>query len=425
MYPKALTILAVMLGILAIVPGLPTIPFLTMAVLIGLLSHSVHKHGTPQEHAGAGAGRGKVIDPKNPATAAPATDAKAAEKIESLLALDTMQIELGYGLVPMADGKKGGDLLERVTGVRRQFAGDMGVLIPPIKLRDNLQLGNNEYRFVLKGNPIASGKLNPGQWLAMNATNSKTTLKGIPTAEPVFNLPATWVAEPERKNAEVAGFTVVDAPTVLITHLSETVRRHLHEVITRQDVQTLLDNLKQTHPAVVNELIPGQLNVGQVQRILQNLLAEGISIRNLAGILEKVGDYATITKNPDELSEHARRALGAQLTKPYQGENGSVRAITIDPKLEAMLAQGVRQSASEVALVVEPRLARHVMESLSRVIQQMLAAGQQPVVLCAPQLRLAFRRFFENTFTDLAVLSYAEIPPRVQVQNAAVIPAFE
>jgi len=368
--------------------------------------------------------RGKNVDPKNPG-AAPAADPKAAEKIESLLALDTMQIELGYGLVPMADGKKGGDLLERVTGVRRQFAGDMGMLIPPIKLRDNLQLGNNEYRFVLKGNPIASGKLNPGQWLAMNATNSKVTLKGIPTVEPVFNLPATWVADPERKNAEVAGFTVVDAPSVLITHLSETVRRHLHEVLTRQDVQALLDNLKQTHPAVVNELIPGQLNVGQLQRILQNLLAEGISIRNLAGILEKVGDYASITKNPDELSEHARRALGAQLTKPYQTENGSMRAITIDPKLEAMLSQGVRQSASEVALVVEPRLARHVVDSLSRVVQQMLAAGQQPVVLCAPQLRLAFRRFFENTFTDLAVLSYAEIPPRMQVQNAAVIPAFE
>jgi flagellar biosynthesis protein FlhA len=425
-YPKALTILAVMLGILAIVPGLPTMPFLTMAVLIGLLSHSVHKHGTPELTAANAnsATRGKNVDPKNP-TAPPATEAKAAEKIESLLALDTMQIELGYALVPMADGKKGGDLLERVTGVRRQFAGDVGVLIPPIKLRDNLQLGNNEYRFVLKGNPIASGKLNPGQWLAMNATNSKVTLKGMPTVEPVFNLPATWVAEPERKNAEVAGFTVVDAPSVLITHLSETVRRHLHEILTRQDVQALLDNLKQTHPAVVNELIPGQLSVGQVQRILQNLLAEGISIRNLAGILEKVGDYASITKNPDELSEHARRALGAQLTKPYQAENGSVRAITIDPKLEAQLAQGVRQSASEVALIVEPRLARHVMDSLSRVVQQMLAAGQQPVVLCAPQLRLAFRRFFENTFADLAVLSYAEIPPRVQVQNAAVIPAIE
>jgi flagellar biosynthesis protein FlhA len=206
-----------------------------------------------------------------------------------------------------------------------------------------------------------------------------------------------------------------------VTHLAETVRRHCHEILTRQDVQALLDHLKQTHPAVVNELIPAQLTVGQVQRILQNLLAEGISIRNLAGILEKISDYAPLTKNPDELSEYARRALGPQITKPYQSDSGHLRAITIDPRLEQQLAQGVRQSSTEVALVLEPKLARHVMEVLSKFVQQMLSAGQPPVVLCAPQLRLAFRRFFESTFADLAVLSYSEIPPRVQVQNAAVI----
>jgi flagellar biosynthesis protein FlhA len=429
-YPKALTILAVMLTILGIMPGLPTMPFLIMAALVGLLSYTLHKRGMP-DMPGAGAAasggmNGRPAEVKNPiAGAATAAEAKANEKIENLLTLDTLQIELGYGLISLADKAKGGDLLERVTGVRRTFASDMGMLIPPIRLRDNLQLGNNEYRFVLKGNPIASSQIRPGHWLAMNATNSKVVLKGVSTVEPVFQLPATWVTEVERKNAEVSGFTVVDAPSVLITHLSETVRRHCHEILTRQDVQALLDNLKQTHPAVVNELIPGQLSIGQLQRILQNLLAEGISIRNLAGILEKVGDYSAFTKNPDELSEHARRALGPQLSRPYQGENGSVRAITIDPKLEAQLAQGVRQTASEVALVIEPRLARHVVDSLSRFVQQMLAAGQQPVILCAPALRLAFRRFFENTFTDLTVLSYAEIPPRVQVQNAAVIPCMD
>jgi flagellar biosynthesis protein FlhA len=312
-------------------------------------------------------------------------------------------------------------LLERVTGVRRNFAQEMGMLIPPIRLRDNLQLGTNEYRFLLKGNPLAQGQLMPAHWLAMNATNSKTTLKGIPTVEPVFQLPATWVTNVERKSAEVAGYTVVDAPSVLVTHLSETIRHHCHEIITRQDVQLLLDNLKQTHPAVVNELIPTQLSVGQLQRILQNLLAEGISIRNLAGILEKVGDYAAFTKNPDELSEHARRALGSQLTKPFQTENGGLRAITIEPRLEQQLAQGVRQTPTDVALVIEPKLARHVIDALSRFVQQMLSAGHPPVVLCAPQLRLAFRRYFENKFSDLAVLSYSEIPVRMQVQNAAVI----
>jgi len=197
------------------------------------------------------------------------------------------------------------------------------MLIPPIRLRDNLQLGTNEYRFLIKGNPIAQGQLMPGQWLAMNATNSRVTLKGIPTVEPVFQLPATWVTDVERKNAETGGYTVVDAASVLVTHLAETVRRRCHEILTRQDVQTLLDNLKKTHPAVVNELVPGQLSIGLIQRILQNLLAEGISIRNLAGILEKVGDCAAFTKNPDELSEYARRALGPQIVKPFQTDNGS------------------------------------------------------------------------------------------------------
>ena len=430
-YPKALTILAVMMGVLAIVPGLPTLPFLAMAVIVGLLSYTLHRHGMPEMAAAgspatAGGMQGKANDNKGGTPGTPAVaDAKAGDKLEGLLTLDTLQIELGYGLVSMADKAKGGDLLERVTGVRRNFASDMGMLIPPIKLRDNLQLGPNDYRFVLKGNAIAQGQIMPQHWLAMNATNSQVALRGIPTVEPVYQLPATWVTNVERKNAEVAGFTVVDAPSVLVTHLSETVRRHCSEILTRQDVQALIDNLKQTHAAVVNELIPGQLSLGQVQRILQNLLAEGISIRNLAGILEKVGDYAAITKNPDELSEHARRALGTQLTKPFQNETGGLRAITIDPRLEAQLALGVRQSSNEVALVVDPKLARHVVDALSKFVQQMIAAGQQPVVLCAPQLRLAFRRFFENTFSDLAVLSYAEIPARVQVQNAAVIPSPE
>ncbi len=429
-YPRALTLLSGMLCVMALVPGLPTLPFLSLAAITGLLSYTMHKHGGMPDlapaTAGAAAGTAtKAGAAKGAAGAATPAEAKAGDQIENLLTLDTLQIELGYGLVCLADTRKGGDLLERVTGVRRNFAQDMGMLIPPIRLRDNLQLSTNEYRFLLKGNAIAQGQLMPGYWLAMNATNSKTALKGVPTVEPVFQLPATWVTDVERKAAEASGHTVVDSASVLVTHLAETVRRHAHEILTRQDVQALLDHLKQTHPAVVNELIPTQLSVGQVQRALQNLLAEGISIRNLAGILEKLSDCAALTKNPDELSEYARRALGSQLAKPYQTDASHLRAITMDPRLEQQLAQGVRQSATEIALVIEPRLARHVMDTLSRFVQQMLSTGQQPVVLCAPQLRLAFRRFFETTFTDLAVLSYAEIPARVQVQNAAVIPHLE
>jgi flagellar biosynthesis protein FlhA len=415
-YPRALAILSGMLLVMGVVPGLPMFPFLTLGIAAALFARNLKK---TQALA--------AVQAKKPGdkTAAAAGAAKEPEKLETLLNVDSLQIELGYGLVSLADARKGGDLLERVTGVRKTFAQEMGVIIPPIRLRDNLQMGGNEYRFLLKGNPIAQGNLMPGYWLAMNATNSRTVLKGVPTVEPVFQLPATWITDMERKNAEVNGYTVVDAASVLVTHLSEIVKRNCHEILSRQDVQNLLDNLKTTHPTVVNELIPTLLTVGQVQRVLQNLLAEGISIRNLAGILEKVGDFAHTTKNPDELSEYARRALGPLIAKPFQSETGSVRAITLDPKLEQQLAHGVRQTQSEVALMLEPKLAQHIVNSLSKHIQQMLSVGHQPLVLCAPQLRLAFRRFFESTFADLAVLSYSEIPPRAEIQAAAIIPGFE
>ncbi len=415
-YPRALRLLSVLLAVLAIVPGLPMLPFLVLSVAAFLVARQLKEPAVvPANQSSTLAKDGK---PAAAGTAVP-------EKLEALLTVDALQIELGYGLVSLADTRKGGDLLERVTGVRRAFATDMGVVVPPIRLRDNLQLGANEYRFLLKGQPVAQGNLMPGYWLAMNATNSRITLKGVPTVEPVFQLPATWITDVERKNAEVGGYTVVDAASVLVTHLSETVKRHGHEILSRQDVQLLLDNLKQTHPTVVNELIPAQLTVGQVQRVLQNLLAEGISIRNLAGILEKLSDHAGVTKNPDELSEHARRSLGAQIVKPFQAENGALRAITLDPKLEQQIAQGVRQSPTEIVLMLDPRLARHIVETLSKHVQQLLTAGHPPIVLCAPQIRLAFRRFFETTFGDLSVLSYAEVPARVEVKSAATVPCLE
>jgi flagellar biosynthesis protein FlhA len=415
-YPKVMAILTAMLVVFALVPGLPMFPFLLLASMSGFLAYNLKgqpqgvKSAAPGETSGAPADKGPGASP---------------DKLETLLNLDSLQIELGYGLINLADARKGGDLLERVTGVRKTFAQEMGVIIPPIRLRDNLQLEANRYRFLLKGNSIVEGELMPGHWLAMNASNSKVVLKGMPTVEPVFKLPATWIAETERKHAEVSGYTVVDAPSVLVTHLSETVKRNCHEILSRQDVQNLLDNLKTTHPTVVSELIPGQLNVGQVQRILQNLLAEGVSIRNLAGILEKISDYTSTTKNPDELSEYARRALGAQIIKPYQSEKGGLQAITLDPRLEQQIAQGVRQSPTEISLTLEPKLARHVVDTLSQRLQQLLSAGQPPVVLCAPQIRLAFRRFFETTFSELTVLAYTEVPARVEIQSNGTIPCLE
>ena len=429
LFPRAMTILTVMLVVFALVPGLPMLPFLALAGITGALARTLRdekavlaavgetvKAEPAMSAVGAGGGAAGTSAAKTDGTGS-----GAGEKLEALLNVDSMQIELGYGLVGLADRNKGGDLLDRVTGVRKTFAQEMGVIVPPIRLRDNLQLEANQYRFLLKGQPVAQGELMAGHWLAMNATNSTVKLKGVPTVEPVFKLPATWVNDVERKNAEISGYTVVDAASVLVTHLTETVKRNCHEILSRQDVKLLLDNLKQTNPTVVTELIPAQLTVGQVQRVLQNLLAEGVSIRNLAGILEKVSDYAHATKNPDELSEFARRALGAQITKGYQDDTGKLRVITLEPKLEQQIAAGVRHTPTEISLMMEPDLARHVMERLSQRVQKMLAEGLPPVVLTAPHLRLPFRRFFETTFSDLAVLSFAEIPPRVEIQNAAVI----
>ncbi|HEX7860678.1 MAG TPA: flagellar biosynthesis protein FlhA [Verrucomicrobiae bacterium] len=411
LYPRALMILSGMMLVMALVPGLPTFPFLVLAICTALIARAL-------KQSKAAAAKELTTAAKQAEVAA---QKKEPEKLENLLQIDPFQIELGYGLVNLADQRKGGDLLDRVTGVRRNFTQEMGVVIPPIRLRDNLQMKPNEYRFLIKGSPAAQGSIMPGYWLAMNASNSKVVLKGVPTTEPVFQLPATWITDAERKNAELAGYTVVDAASVLVTHLSESVKRNCHEIFSRQDVQTLLDNLKQTHPTVVNELIPAQLTVGQVQRILQNLLSEGISIRNLSTILEKVGDYAHLTKNPDELAEYARRALGSQIIRPFQNENGSVRAITLDPRLEQQIAQGIRQSPTELNLVLEPNLARHIIQKLSAYVQQMVASGQQPLVLCAPQIRLGFKRFFESAFAELSVLSYAEIPSRIEVQSAGTV----
>jgi flagellar biosynthesis protein FlhA len=368
--------------------------------------------GVVSEDAGAKAGGGQ-----------PAKAAAPAEKLESLLNVDTLQIELGYGLVALADVRKGGDLLERVTGVRRNFVQEMGFIIPPIRLRDNLQLGPNEYRLLLRGHLIAKGEVMPGHLLAMNTANSKAVLPGIPTTEPVFQLPAIWIKEVDRRNAEVAGFTVVDPASVLVTHLSETIKRSCHHILSRQDVQVLLENLKQSNPALINELVPALLNTGQIQRILQNLLAEAVSIRNLVGILEKVADYAAITKNPDELSEQARRALGSQIVKPYQSDQGGIQTITMDPWLEEEIAKGLRQSTNETLLFMEPKLAQHVTYHLSKLVQPMIAEGRPPVVICSGAVRLGLRRFFAANFPEVAFLAYEELPPRLEIQSIGSIPS--
>ena len=418
---KAIWILAAMLGAMMFIPGFPFLPFFTLAVLFGLAAwylpklkdsfQSVLEEDATSKKAGFPQAKGAKAD-----TAAP-----AEQPIEQLLKLDPIQVELGFGLVHLADESKNGDLLARITGIRKNFARDMGLIVPPIKVKDNLQLQANDYRLLLKGEERTKGQIQPGQWMAMNATDSKEILKGIPTKEPVYQLPATWITAVEKKNAELKGFTVVDATTVLVTHLSETVKRNAAEILSRQDVQHLLDHLQDTHSAVINELIPAHLTVGHIHRILQNLLAEGLSIRNLPEILERISDMAPHTKNPDELSEQARQALSNAIAKQWKGEDGYIHTLSLDPEIERAISEGIRKSATEVALVLEPNFAWKLVDAFSVAIQKMTASGFHPVLVCGPQIRIALYRFLKSTFSDLAVIGFTEIPNSIPLKNFAVV----
>ena len=426
---KVLSFTLLILAAFALITGvLPWFPFTVLGLLLFFMNRTFERQGLLVPRPASGPEIGPDAGPDGEGgDAGPdgeGGDGDEPESLDKLLALDNLQIELGYGLLSLADPKKGGDILERVTGVRRNFVSDMGFIIPAVRLRDNLELGPNEYRFLFRGNVIAKGEVMPGYWLAMQTNDNQESLPGVQTTEPVFGLPATWVTEVERKNAEVAGYSVVDAGSVLVTHFSETIKRYGYQILSRQDVQVLLDNLKDSNPALVNELVPGLLNVGQVQRVLQNLLAEGVSIRNLVSVLERVSDYAATTKNPDELAEQARRAIGAQIVKPFQDEQGAVTAVTLDPWLEEDLVKGLRTTQNETLLLIEPKMAEHLTHHYTQAIQPLLAEGASPVVICSGTIRSGLRKFFAAKFPELAFLSYEELPPKVEIVPVATVPSL-
>jgi len=402
------------LALLGLMPGFPTVLLLTAAGLMLVLWRRLPEHpiGLPGSDGGG------------PGTVAPAAAKPQAEAIEQLLVVDPLEVQLGFGLVSLADVSKGGDLLDRVTGVRRNFAQSMGFVVPSVRLRDNLQLDSQEYQILLRGHVVGKGTLRPGRWLAMNINQSDQIVPGESTTEPVFNLPAVWIEETNRSAAELAGYTVVDATSVLVTHFQECIRRHAPQLLSRQDVEGLLDNLKKLQPALVNELVPNLLNLGQIQRILQNLLSEDISIRNLVTLLERIADVASTTKNIDELSEQARRTIGAELVQPFLDDQGRLRTIALEPWLEEELAKGLNQGPTETILVLTPMAAQHLSAHLGKAIQPAVAEGRMPVLLCSGVLRLGLRKFFSPTFPDLRFLSYEELPARLRVLSEYTIPSL-
>ena len=312
-------------------------------------------------------------------------------------------------------------MLERVTGVRKTFAREMGLVVPPIAIRDSMELEPNEYRFLLRNKTVARGQLMPNRLMAMNVANSSEQLNGTATIEPVFGINAIWIAEDEKRHAEIHGYTVVDPASVLITHLSESVKRVSHLIIGRQDVQALIDHIKERNATLVAELIPDLVNIGIIQRVLQNLLREGVPIKNLSIILECIADFAALSKNPDELSEQARRRLGVYFISEYEAEPGVLKAITLDPRLEQFLISRIQRTPHDIGLVLDPPLAQHLLTELTDRITKMSEQGLTPIIILTAELRLAFKRFFEPSLNKLVVLSFQELPTQTEIQNISII----
>jgi len=429
-YPRALAIAAGCMGVFAIMPGMPTIPFASLALLAGFMAKTMKVPDEDQAQASPAAARagkaGSAAGKPGEATAADAKPASApatSEDVRKLIDVDVFAIEIGYGLLSLADTKVGGDLLARVTGVRKSLAREKGIVVPPISVRDNLELEANDYRFLLRGKPVAKGTLIPGRFMAMNVGGSNVRLRGMPTREPVFNLDAVWIDESERKTAELNNFTVVDPSSVLITHLSETLKTHAHHLLGRQDVQALVDHLKTTHAALIAELLPDLVNIGVIQRVLQNLLRENIAILNLPLILEGIADFAPLSKNPDDLSELVRRRLGLYFVPEYEAKPGSLKALTLDPRFEQLLTTKVHRTPTDVGLGLDPATGRHLLEELSRRVNELTMKGLPTVLVVSTETRLPLKRFLEPSFPRLTVLSFQELPSATEIDNAGIITA--
>lgn len=350
-----------------------------------------------------------------------AEEVRKPENVISLLNVDPIVLMLGYGLIPLADSNQGGDLLDRLVMIRRQIALDMGAIVPVIRIRDNIRLSPNEYKITIKGVTVAEGEIYFDHYMAMNSGHVEEEIDGIKTVEPYLGLPALWISESQRERAEALGYTVVDPPAIISTHLTEIVRKHIHELITRQDVQTLLNNVKENNPILVDELVPKLMGVGEIQKVLSNLLYENVSIRDLVTILETLADYATITRDSDMLTEYARQALKRSITYMYFEEPNNSTVITLDPQLEQEIMGSVQHSEQGSYLALDPMISNKIFEKLKVEVAKLTNMGASPIILTSPIVRLYFKKMVDPVMPELVVLSYNEIDPRTEVQSIGMV----
>ncbi|MBC2721927.1 flagellar biosynthesis protein FlhA [Desulfosporosinus sp.] len=407
--PKALFITAGVLSMLALL-GLPKVPLFTVsAVLIGM-GMMLQRNSKVSVIKETAAVRETEIE-----------ESKKPENVLNLLQVDHMELELGYALIALVDVHQGGDLLDRIVLIRRQIASELGFIVPVIRVRDNMNLQPNQYIIKIRGAEIASGEILADHFMAMSGGFDDEGIPGTPTKEPAFGLDAKWINAMYREQAELNGWMVVDAPTVLATHITEVIKSQAWEILSRQDVKTLVDHAKELAPAVVDELIPDMLSLGQVQKVLSNLLRERVSIRDMVSILETLADYAQVTKDLDRLTEHVRQALARQILQPLLGKDKSLPVMTLDPQIEQQILDSIQPSDYGTYLALDPKVLQVLMQNLTREVEKVVLKGLTPVIVCAPLVRINLKRVTERQLPQLMVLSYNELVQGIQVQAVGMV----
>ena len=410
--PKVLYLVGATFALLGIAAPFNTVLFVGFGIVLCIAGYMVAKNQQIES-----------IEDEVSASETEAEEIRKPENVVSLLSVDPIELEFGYGIIPLADVNQGGDLLDRVVMIRRQIALELGTVVPIIRLRDNIQLNPNQYIIKIKGIQVTEGEILFDHYMAMNPGYVEEEITGIPTFEPSFHLPAIWITESQRERAESLGYTVVDPPSIIATHLTEVIRSHIAELLTRQDVQNLVNNLKETNPVLVDELIPKLLGLGEVQKVLQNLLREGISIRDLLSIFETLADHASATRDTDVLTEYTRQSLKRAISNKFFPANETTSVITLDPKVEQDIMASVKQTEQGAYLALDPEKSRAIINSLETEVNKLEKMGRNAIVITSPIVRMYFKKLTEDYFKDLIVVSYNEVESNIELQSVGMVTA--
>ncbi|WP_252246681.1 flagellar biosynthesis protein FlhA [Clostridium sp. ZBS4] len=410
-FPIATSIASAAMFFLALVPNMPKVPFLIAAASMAVLSYMLYKEETKQLEQEFVSEEEEIIE----------AERKEPENVMNLISVEPMEVEIGYGLIPLADESSGGDLLQRIASVRRQCAIEMGIVVQPIRIRDNLQLKTNEYVIKIRGTTVASSELMPSMLLCMDPTGDGLEIPGIKTLEPTFKLPAVWINKDQREEAEIKGFTVVDPTTVMVTHLTETIKSYSYELLGRQEVKLIVDNLRDKYSAVVEELIPDLMTIGELQKVLQSLLREKVPIKDMVTIMESLADNSRNTRDIEVLTEYVRFSLSRTICNQLINEERSITVVTLDPNVEEMIGSNIQKTMQGSFPTVDPDTTTRLLGGIKNILETTYFNNNQPVILVSPNIRAVFKKLIEMVFPHIMVISLNEVPNDIEINSGGVV----